>query len=453
MLADADVTGRVLDGQRRAIPGATVRLDTAGGDSRSAVSDAAGLYRFASVPPGACRISAESPGLRGTASVVVGAEAVLQDLLLGPVAQHESIVITDAAVEPEVDPRNSEVFNRTLFTRDDQVFSQLDAGIDAGQHEGGGKSLEIRRFGFNLDHGGVNGGLKVLVDGVQQNQGTQGHGQGYLGALKALTPELIEEVTITNGPFSAEYGDFSGLGVVHIHQRETLPDRYTVRLAAGNFGTGRAFLAWSPDAANADAYAAYEGSYTNGPFENPGRYRRDNFNGNYTRALAAGKKLGFRLLAGRNDFYSSGQVPVDLVTAGVLDRFGYIDPSDGGRVRMGTASTYFSKALSGGDTFKADAFVSRSLFDLYSNFTFYLNDPVNGDAFQQHDSRLEQGSNAQYTHTHRLAGMPAVLVGGANFHDSEISVGLYPRLGRMATGVSTRATPTLPMPRATRRRA
>ena len=30
----------------------------------------------------------------------------------------------------------------------------------------------------NLDHGGVNGGLRVLLDNVQQNQGTQGHGQG-----------------------------------------------------------------------------------------------------------------------------------------------------------------------------------------------------------------------------------------------------------------------------------
>ena len=112
--------------------------------------------------------------------------------------------------------RNAELFNGTLFTRDDQVLQQIDAGINAGQHEGGGKSLEIRRFGFNLDHGGVNGGLKVLVDDIQQNQGSQGHGQGYLGSLKALSPELIQDVTIMNGPFSAEYGDFSGLGAVHI---------------------------------------------------------------------------------------------------------------------------------------------------------------------------------------------------------------------------------------------
>src|ERR1019366_6653970 len=133
-----------------------------------------------------------------------------------------------------------------LFTRDDQLLQQLNAGIDAGQHEGGGKSVEIRRFGFNLDHGGVNGGLKVLVDDVQQNQGSQGHGQGYLGSLKALSPELIQEVNIINGPFSAQYGDFSGLGVVHIRQRESLPDEYTARVEGGNFNNRRAFLAWSP---------------------------------------------------------------------------------------------------------------------------------------------------------------------------------------------------------------
>jgi hypothetical protein len=149
--------------------------------------------------------------------------------------QRDSIVITAVSNEPSVDLRNSEVFSKTLFSRDDQVLQQLNAGISAGQHEGGGKSLEIRRFGFNLDHGGVNGGLKVLVDNVQQNQGTQGHGQGYLGALKSLSPELIDDVTIINGPFSAQYGDFSGLGVVHIRQRESLGDQYTVRLQGGNF--------------------------------------------------------------------------------------------------------------------------------------------------------------------------------------------------------------------------
>src|SRR4029077_2351629 len=117
------------------------------------------------------------------------------------------------AVDPQLETNASEILKRSLISRDDQLLGTLNAGINEGKHEGGGKSLEIRRFGFNLDHGGVNGGLKILVDNIQQNQATQGHGQGYLGTLKTLTPELVEDVDILNGPFSAEYGDFSGLGV------------------------------------------------------------------------------------------------------------------------------------------------------------------------------------------------------------------------------------------------
>ena len=86
-----------------------------------------------------------------------------------------------------------------------------------------------------------------------------------------------------------------------------------------------------------------------------------------------------------------------------------------------------------------DGFLGRSLFDLYSNFTYYLNDPINGDAFQQHDSRLQQGANAQYTHAHRLGHVAASFVAGSNFHDNEINVGLYPRIGRDPIGVTTRA--------------
>src|SRR4051812_17835987 len=194
----------------------------------------------------------------------------------------QSIVITASPVEPAFDRLDKELFDKTLFSRDDQVFHALDAGIDAGQHEGGGKSLEIRRFGFNLDHGGVSGGLKVLIDDVQQNQPTQGHGQGYLGSLKSLTPELVEEVNIINGPFSAEYGDFSGLGVVHIKLRESLPDQWTVRMQGGSFNTYRGFLGYSPELKNADALIAYDGSSTDGPFLRPLGYRRDNVTGNYT---------------------------------------------------------------------------------------------------------------------------------------------------------------------------
>ena len=444
LASDAErISGHIADPQTKFVPGALVLLTQPGSTTgRQTIANQQGYFEFSSVSPSKYDLAISANGFVPIHRelVITPGQALVLDLRFSQLTtQKQSIVITANSTEPAVDLRNAEVFNRTLFTRDDQALQQLNAGINAGQHEGGGKSLEIRRFGFNLDHGGVNGGLKVLVDDVQQNQGSQGHGQGYLGSLKALSPELIQDVTIINGPFSAEYGDFSGLGVVHIRQRESLPEQFTARFQAGNFDNGRAFFGYSPDAQFTDAYIAYEGSYLDGPFRNPGRYRRDNVNGNYTKTLSAGQKLGFRILFGRNDFYSSGQIPLNLVDAGVLDRFGYIDPTDGGRVKLGTFATYYSKNFNGGDTFKLDGFLGRSLFDLYSNFTYFLNDPVHGDAFQQHDSRLQEGLNAQYMHAHHLGSAAAVFTAGANFHDNQINIGLYPRDGRVPTGVTTRA--------------
>ncbi len=438
----ATLSGVLADPQGKAVAGAGVRLLLPDGKPLlEGKTGQDGGFRFSGLAPGMYRISASAPGFVPVAKDVTApaGESVVELRFDRLEPRSQSIVITAKTLEPEIDLRNAEAFNRTLFTRDDQVFQQLNAGIDAGQHEGGGKSLEIRRFGFNLDHGGVNGGLKVLVDDVQQNQGTQGHGQGYLGALKALSPELIQDVTIINGPFSPEYGDFSGLGIVHIRQRESLPDQFTARIEGGNFNTGRAFLAFSPDVQRVDSYVAYEGSYSDGPFVSPLRYRRDNINANYTYALDHSRKLGFRLLFGRNDFYSSGQIPLDLVSAGLMDRFGYIDPNDGGRVKLATLSAYYSQTFAGGDILKLDGFMGRSLFDLYSNFTFYLNDPVHGDAFQQHDSRLQEGANLQYLHPHRIAGVMATLTAGGNLLDNHINVGLYPDEDRVPEGVTTRA--------------
>ena len=75
----------------------------------------------------------------------------------------------------------------------------------------------------------------MLVDDVQQNQSTRGHWQGYLGQLKSLTPKSVDDVDILNGPFSAEYGDFSGLGVVLVRLKEKLTDRFTARFQGGSF--------------------------------------------------------------------------------------------------------------------------------------------------------------------------------------------------------------------------
>lgn len=434
------LSGVVVTANNEAVAGASVIARTASGEQKI-VSDAEGGFRL-TVPN-------EPLSLRVEGKYITPQEKVIRlgdptenlrieiTYVIPPI--HDSIVIEASALDPGVDRRDETIYKNTLFSRDDQVFYTLNAGINLGQQEGGGKSLEVRRFGFNLDHGGVNGGLKVLIDDVQQNQGTQGHGQGYLGQLKSLTPELIDEVNILNGPFSAQYGDFSGLGVVHLRLKESLPDQVTARIQGGSFDTARTFLAYSPKLKNADSFMAYEGSRSDGPFLNPMRYKRNNVTGNYTWHLSENQALGFKLNVGFNHFFSSGQIPLDEVAAGRLDRFGFIDPDNGGLFRNGTLGIYYRKNWPTGDILKIDGFLSRSLFDLYSNFTFFLHDEVNGDEIQQHDSRLQEGINVQYLHPHKLFGQPALLTLGSNFHDNQIDVGLSPSVGRNPIRVATRA--------------
>jgi hypothetical protein len=437
---ERNISGVVVSQQNELVSAANIIVASSVGEQRE-VTDAGGHFNLA-VPIGPITIRVEGKNLNRFEKLINADEPAenLQLRVSYIIPQiHESVVIEATGLDPAIDRRNDTIYQNTLFNRDDQLFQTLNAGINAGQHEGGGKSLEVRRFGFNLDHGGVNGGLKVLVDDVQQNQGTQGHGQGYLGQLKSLTPELVKDVEILSGPFSAQYGDFSGLGVVHIRQRESIPEQVLFRAQAGSFDAYRTFLAYSPNINRVDSLVAYELTRTNGPFISPLRYQRDNLTGNYTWHVRDDQTLGFKLNLGRNDFFSSGQIPLDLVANDQLDRFGFIDPTNGGKVRTAIASAYYQKSWTNGSSFKADGFLQRSLFDLFSNFTYFLNNPVDGDGIQQHDSRLQEGANLQYLRPFKLGKDQALFTAGGNFLASQINVGLYSRVGRVPTGVVTKA--------------
>lgn len=424
-------SGVVVNQQFELVPGILIEIQTSG-EKFTAVTDAEGAFSV-KVPVEPLSVKVFGKNINSVTRNFTAAES-LKDIqikisyLVAPV--NESVIIQADAMTPEIDQRNDAVYKNSLFGRDDQIIQSLNAGINAGQHEGGGKSLEIRRFGFNLDHGGVNGGVKILVDNFQQNQATQGHGQGYLGNLKSLTPELVENVSIINGPFSAAYGDFSGLGVVQINLKESLPQQLTARVQGGSFNTFRTFLAYSPQIKNVSSFVAYEGSYSDGPFKNPLRYRRDNVTGNLTYKIDESQSAGVKFNSGRNNFFSSGQIPLDEVFAGRLDRFDFIDPENGGKVQLGNIAPYYRREWKSGAALRVDAFLGRSLFDLYSNFTFFLLDPTYGDEIQQHDSRIQEGANIQYLRPYKLGNRQSLLTIGGNIHLNQINVGLYPSVAR-----------------------
>ncbi len=426
-------SGIVVDPQFQRIPNAKISIvGEDGSEIATATTDSEGYFR-ADVPGEPLTISVVGRNFNENAlkiSAVAAADRLVLKVSyrIAPIA--ENVTIEGDSLSPEIEYRNDVIYRNSLFTRDDQIIFTLNAGINAGQHEGGGKSLEIRRFGFNTDHGGVNGGLKIMVDNFQQNQDTQGHGQGYLGNLKSLSPELVQDVSIINGPFSAVYGDFSGLGVVQIRQKEELPDLFTVRLQGGAFNTFRGFFAYSPKWGATEGFVAYEPSYTDGPFDHPLKYRRDNVSGNFTYRSSEQRALGVKFNFGRNNFYSSGQIPLDEVIEGRLDRFGAIDPENGGKVKLGTVGVFFRHEADSGATFRADAYLNRTLFDLFSNFTFFLADPIYGDEIQQHDSRLQQTANVQYILPYKWGRDSSVLTVGGGMLLNQINVGLYPSASR-----------------------
>lgn len=422
-------SGVVLTQQFELVPNVSIEAQTSDGKLQT-TTDAEGRFSI-KVPNESLSVKFFGKNLNAVTRIFAPTDN-LENLqikisyIIAPV--NESVTIRANPLTPEIEQRNDAAFdkNKNFVARDDQIIQSLNAGISAGQHEGGGKSIEIRRFGFNLDHGGVNGGLKVLVDNFQQNQVTQGHGQGFLGSLKSLSSELVQDVTVINGPFSAQFGDFSGLGVVQIHQKESLPQQLTLRFSAGSFDSYRTFLAYSPKIKNVSSLISYEGAYTNGPFLKPLNYWRDNVSGNVTYKIDESQSIGFKLNYGRNNFSSSGEIPADEISAGRLDRFGVIDPFNGGRNQQGIIGTYYRKEFKSGQTFKVDGFLRRSLFDLTSNFTFFLLDPIYGDQILQHDSRLEEGVNSQYLLPYKLFGRQSLLTFGGNFHASQINVSLTP---------------------------
>lgn len=433
----------MFDLQSRPVPNAIVKVtDGLGRVKQKTASDVSGKYSIRIVGNSAFALVAEAVGFDAatTSLMEMKGESMEVDLKFGAMAKAESLLtITEKMLEPTVDQRDAALFNKTLFTRDDQIFQTLGAGLSLGQHAGGGKSLEVRRFGFNLDHGGVGGGLKVMLDDMMLNLPSGGHAHGYLGALKGLSPELVESVNLINGPFNAQYGDFSGLGVVNIKTREELPDQLTGRVQFGQFNTRRIFTTYSPNFKNTNLLFANEYSYSDGPFINPLRYLRDNFTIGVFHTLRPGEKFGFRAMGALNNFYSAGQLPVDLIEQGKLDRYGFIDPTDGGKVKTGTITGFYNKQRANGDTIQVNGMVQRLLFDLFSNFTFFLDDPVNGDGFGQHDSRLQEGLNVTYQKPHQLLGGVGNLSFGANYLDNQINLTLYGRVGRVPTDLRTAA--------------
>lgn len=306
-----------------------------------------------------------------------------------------------------------------------QEILRLVPGLFIGQHAGGGKAEQIFLRGFDLDHGTD---IQLTVDGIPVNMVSHAHGQGYAD-LHFSIPELVEQVEFAKGVYHAEKGNFATAGWVNFKTKEKLSQQM-IKMEVGQYNTYRTMAAINllSDEASMkgnNAYIAGEYSYSDSYFENPQDFKRINLQGRWTGSIS--EKTKFNLTANyfSSSWNHSGQIPDRAVENGLISFFGSIDPTEGGNTGRSIINFRTNTKLGSGQ-WSNQLFFSQYNFTLFSNFTFFLNDPVLGDQIRQKENRNLMGLNSIYSISHQIGNKTAYLRAGMqvrydNVNDNELS--------------------------------
>ena len=304
-------------------------------------------------------------------------------------------------------------------------------GLIVSQHSGEGKANQFYLRGFNLDHGTD---LRTTIDGMLINQRSHAHGQGWTD-VNFLIPELATLVEYRKGPFYAAEGDFSSAGAVNVRYANTL-QQGIASIGLGQNGYARTLLADSPKWGDGSVLYALELMQNNGPFTVGDNYRKRNGVLRYSQGTEA-NGLNVTLMSYDAKWHATDQIPVRAVNAGTLGRFDAVDQTDGGSASRHSLSGAWRQS-SGTTSTQVNAYVVASRLNLFSNFTYFLDSPVNGDQFAQPDKRVTTGVNASHTWSSKLWGHSSENTAGLQFQNDNIRNSLNSSIARQIVS-TTRA--------------
>jgi hypothetical protein len=433
------VRGKVTDETGATLPGVSVELKPqAGGAPVEVVTPMSGEYLFDRVAPGRYQLSFTlinfatvtrrdlDVGTGGAtvnavmhlalnAEVTVTGKATFTNLADVENPAENLVGVAQSASQGAITARQLEV--RPIM-RQGEVLETV-PGVIITQHSGEGKANQYFLRGFNLDHGSD---FAQTIAGTPVNMPTHAHSQGY-SDINFLIPELVTGVQFSKGPYFAEYGDFATAGASNINYATTL-DRPMAHLEKGNYGYARAFFAASPRMGSGHLLAAFETSTNSGPWSVPDSYRKLNGVLRYSRGDSVN---GFSLtLMGYHGKWNATEAsPERAVAQGLIDRFGSVDTTDGGRTSRYSMGTEWQHT--GDRTLtKVTLYGIKYDLDLISNFTFFLDDPVHGDQQEQVDNRWVTGGKVAHRRLNRWLGHPVQnTLGGQVRNDNIPEVGLY----------------------------
>ena len=293
-------------------------------------------------------------------------------------------------------------------------------GLIVTQHAGDGKANQYFLRGFNLDHGTD---FSVAIDGMPINLPTHAHGHGYLD-LNFLIPELVERIQYKKGPYAAEDGDFSSAGSARIDYRRALPEDY-VSIGLGSNGYRRLLTAADKETAGGGRWlGAVEVFHNDGPWEVPEHYKRLNGVLRYSEGTRNnGHSVAFMAYDG--DWTSTDQLARRAVDQGLVNRYGSLDPTAGGNTRRLSLSGQWARQDGAVQT-RANAYLVDYRLNLFSNFTYAMDDPVNGDQFEQADRRRYGGFGWSRSQPVQWLGKEGDFTWGVQGRQDDIdNVGLY----------------------------
>jgi hypothetical protein len=278
-----------------------------------------------------------------------------------------------------------------------QEVLRMIPGLFIGQHAGGGKAEQLFLRGFDLDHGTD---INITVDGLPVNMVSHAHGQGYAD-LHWVIPELIEKVNFNKGPYFADKGNLTTAGFVEFKTRNYL-DRNFIKVEGGQYSTlrgiaGLNLLPQRHSTRDQSLFLATEASFTQGYFDHPQNFSRYNGMLRYHGSVGNIGVLTATATAFASNWNASGQIPDRAVESGRIGFYGAIDSNEGGNTSRANASVDLVSTLPNGATLHNLVYYTKYLFELYSNFSFYLIDTVHGDQIRQKENRNLLGYQGSYT--------------------------------------------------------
>ncbi|MEP6616107.1 MAG: TonB-dependent receptor [Ginsengibacter sp.] len=285
--------------------------------------------------------------------------------------------------------------------RNTQELLRLVPGLFIAQHAGGGKAEQIFLRGFDCDHGTD---VQVSVDGMPVNMVSHAHGQGYADS-HFIIPETINNIDFGAGPYYTQHGNLNTAGYVAFSTFNNIP-KSRIQIEGGRFNTFRTLAMLDILKKNKDnqsAYIASEFYYTDGPTVNKQNFNRFNIFAKYNLALQHQNQLTLSLSGFKSMWDASGQVPSRAVESGLIERFGSIDPTEGGHTERYNAKILLNHSFKNGSTWENQAYYSRNIFSLFSDFTFYLADSINADEINQAEKRNIFGYLSSLSIDHHFA--------------------------------------------------